>query len=103
MRRTPAAARSTRVAMGCAPALGLGVASGAKQPTRPTGQTLQTRITPGLPDKPVGFTFCRLRYQNIRRARKSGWGDDYPQADYNFMVRLQELTKATISMWDDGY
>ena len=41
----------------------------------------QTDATHGLPDKEFGFTFCRLRYQNIRRARKSGWGDDYPQAD----------------------
>ena len=36
-------------------------------------------------------------------ARKSGWGDDYPQADYNFMVRLAELTTTTISRWNNGY
>ena len=48
------------------------------------------------------FHLCRLRYRNIRRARKSGWGDDYPQADYNFMVRLAELTTTTISRWDNG-
>jgi hypothetical protein len=33
---------------------------------------------------------------------KSGWGDDYPQADYNFMVRLAELTGTTISRWNNG-
>jgi hypothetical protein len=66
------------------------------------GRNLQIPINHGLPDKPLGFTFCRLRYQNIRRARKSGWGDDYPQADYNFMVRLAELTRTTISRWNNG-
>src|SRR4051812_9365558 len=27
---------------------------------------------------------------------------DYPQADYNFMVRLAELTTTTISRWNNG-
>jgi hypothetical protein len=67
------------------------------------GRNLQVPINHGLPDKPLDFTFCRLRYQNIRRARKSGWGDDYPQADYNFMVRLSELTTTKISRWNNGY
>lgn len=86
-------------------AIGLAVAGLAAQ--RDTiltnGRNLQIPINHGMPDKPLGFTFCRLRYENIRRARKSGWGDDYPQADYNFMVRLAELTRATISRWNDGY
>ena len=78
-------------------AMGLAVLSGAAQQSTilTNGRNLQIPINHGLPDKPLGFTFCRLRYQNIRRARKSGWGDDYPQADYNFMVRLAELTKTT--------
>ena len=29
--------------------------------------------------------------------------DDNPQADYNFMVRLNELTTTPISHWDNGY
>ena len=66
------------------------------------GRNLQVPINHGMPDKMFGFTFCRLRYQNVRRARKSGWGDDYPQADYNLMVRLSELTKTRISRWDNG-
>jgi hypothetical protein len=66
------------------------------------GRNLQTPINHGLPEKMLGFTYCRLRYQNIRRQRKSGWGDDYPQADYNFMVRLSELTKTKISRWNNG-
>jgi hypothetical protein len=104
MRRTRASARWRRFAPACALALGLAVASvAAQQHILTNGQNLQIPINHGMPDKPVGFTFCRLRYQNIRRARKSGWGDDYPQADYNFMVRLSELTRTTISSWDNGY
>jgi len=93
-----------RLATACALALGLAAMSGAAQgPTIMTnGRNLQTPINHGLPDQLLGFTFCRLRYQNTRRARKTGWGDDYPQADYNFMVRLSELTKARISRWNDG-
>jgi hypothetical protein len=103
MGRASASARWTRFALAFALAMGLAVLSGAAQDTILTnGRNLQIPINHGLPDKPFGFTFCRLRYQNIRRARKSGWGDDYPQADYNFMVRLSELTKARISRWNNG-
>jgi hypothetical protein len=92
-----------RFALAFALALGLAVASGAAQQHILTnGRNLQIPINHGLPDKPLGFTFCRLRYENIRRARKSGWGDDYPQADYNFMVRLAELTTTPISRWNNG-
>jgi len=92
-----------RFGLACALSLGLAVMSGAApQHILTNGRNLQIPINHGLPDKPVGFTFCRLRYQNIRRARKSGWGDDYPQADYNFMVRLSELTRTTISSWNNG-
>jgi hypothetical protein len=94
-----------RFALAFALALGVAVMSGAAQrfTILTNGRNLQTPINHGLPDKQLGFTFCRLRYENIRRARKSGWGDDYPQADYNFMVRLAELTTTTISRWDNGY
>jgi len=103
MRRVRASARWTRVALGVALAMGLAVLSLAAQDTILTnGRNLQIPINHGMPDKMFGFTFCRLRYQNIRRARKSGWGDDYPQADYNLMVRLSELTKTRISRWDNG-
>ena len=93
-----------RFALAFVLALGLAVVSGAAQqfPILTNGRNLQIPINHGLPDKALGFTFCRLRYQNIRRARKSGWGDDYPQADFNFMVRLTELTKTRISRWNNG-
>src|ERR1051326_4733054 len=101
-----------RFAAAFAVALGLAVTSaagiGAEQRQRAlatiltNGRNLQVPINHGLPEKRLGFMFCRLRYQNIRRARKSGWGDDYPQADYNFMVRLSELTTSKISRWNNG-
>ena len=104
MWRTQASAPWMRVALAVATALGLAIMSAAAQRSSIliNGRNLQIPINHGLPDKPLGFTFCRLRYQNIRRARKSGWGDDYPQADYNFMVRLSELTTTRISRWNNG-
>jgi hypothetical protein len=54
------------------------------------GYNSQIPINFGLPDRPIGFTLCRLRYTNVRRARKSGWGDDYPNGDYNFLQRLAD-------------
>ena len=103
MRRT--SVRWLRFALPFAVALGLAALTGAAQRDLilTNGQNLQIPINHGLPDKPLGFMYCRLRYRNIRRARKSGWGDDYPQADYNFMVRLTELTRAPISRWNNGY
>src|SRR5512144_285294 len=98
MRRARASARGVWFALILALALGAAGMSATQQLTILTnGRNLQIPINHGLPDQPLGFTYCRLRYQNIRRARKSGWGDDYPQADYNFMVRLSELTKTRIS------
>jgi hypothetical protein len=104
MRWALASVRWTRFALAFGLAMGLAALGFAAQ--RDTiltnGRNLQVPINHGMPDKPFGFTFCRLRYQNIRRARKSGWGDDYPQADYNFLVRLSELTKTRISRWNNG-
>jgi hypothetical protein len=61
-----------------------------------------TPVNYGLPDARRGFTFCRLRYERTRRQRKSGWWDDYPASDFNFLSRFQELTKVTISRWSNG-
>src|SRR5690242_3820374 len=104
MRRMRTAVRSVRFALALLVALGLAAMSvaGQKITILTNGRNLQIPINHGLPDKLLGFTYCRLRYQNIRRARKSGWGDDYPQADFNLMVRLSELTKTRISRWNDG-
>jgi hypothetical protein len=104
MRRVPASARWTRFVLALTLAIGLAAIEAAAQRSTilTNGRNLQVPINHGLPDQPLGFTFCRLRYQNIRRARKSGWGDDYPQADFNLMVRLSELTKTRISRWNNG-
>jgi hypothetical protein len=40
--------------------------------------------------------FCRLAYQG------RSWATDFPDADYNFTVRLSELTKTTVSRKIDG-
>ena len=66
-----------RFALASVLALAAAVVSGAAQRSTilTNGRNLQIPINHGLPDQPLGFTFCRLRYQNIRRARKSGWGD----------------------------
>jgi hypothetical protein len=56
----------------------------------------------GLPDIPRGFTFCRLRYERTRRQRKTGWWDDYPASDFNFLSRFEELTTVSISRWKNG-
>jgi hypothetical protein len=61
-----------------------------------------TPVNHGLPDIPRGFTFCRLRYERDRRQRKTGWWDDYPASDFNFLSRLEELTTVSISRWKNG-
>jgi hypothetical protein len=68
MRRTPAWARWALCALALALAMGLAALSGAAQSTiLINGRNLQTPINHGLPDKLLGFTYCRLRYQNIRQ------------------------------------
>ena len=52
------------------------------------------------------FTFARVRYQSYSWRDK--WATDYPESDYNFSYRLQELTSlevdpdpAVVSLTDD--
>src|SRR5579885_1383324 len=61
-----------------------------------------TPVNYGLPELQGGFTFCRLRYDRTRRQRKSGWWDDYPASDFNFLTRFEELTTVSISRWKNG-
>lgn len=61
-----------------------------------------TPVNYGMPDHQRGFTFCRLRYERTRRQRKSGWWDDYPASDFNFLTRFEELTTVSISRWANG-
>jgi Domain of unknown function (DUF4159) len=43
------------------------------------------------------WIYCRGYYQPVRREQSgSGWNTDYPNAEHNFSVRLQELTRVRI-------
>jgi Domain of unknown function (DUF4159) len=90
-------------------ALFLAIALAVSLPTVAAQVTImryaQQRNTPvnyGLPDIQRGFTLCRLRYERTRRQRKSGWWDDYPASDFNFLSRFEELSTVSISRWANG-
>jgi len=103
-RRSPPRARGTiAVALFLAVGLAMSLCAVAGQVT--IMRYARQRSTPvnfGLPDIQRGFTFCRLRYERTRRQRKSGWWDDYPASDFNFLTRLEELTTVSISRWKNG-
>ncbi len=49
------------------------------------------------------FTFCTVAYTSVRREELGfGWNTDYPDAGYNFMIRLEELTTIEISKDNEG-
>jgi hypothetical protein len=51
----------------------------------------------------LGFNFCRGIYRSARReAGGQGWSTDYPDAEYNFSIRLAELTKTRIKLDSAG-
>jgi hypothetical protein len=46
-----------------------------------------------------GFNFCRGIYTSIRgEAGGQGWSTDYPDAEYNFSIRLSELTRTRVKL-----
>lgn len=47
------------------------------------------------------FHFCRILFTSDRR-EKQGWRTDYPGADFNFSVRLAELTKVRVKFVPEG-
>jgi hypothetical protein len=50
-----------------------------------------------------GFNFCRGIYTSTRgEAGGQGWSTDYPDAEWNFSIRLSELTKTRVSFEKDG-
>ncbi len=59
------------------------------------GQRLRPRLAT-LDDFDGSWQFCRLAYQG------RGWGTDYPDADYNFSIRLGELTKTAVKKDHSG-
>jgi len=70
------------------------------------GGRTSTRVQPGdgLPDVMSGaFTYCRLAYYSVRRdGSGNGWTTDFPDADRNLMIRLQQLTTLRGSRWSHG-
>lgn len=43
------------------------------------------------------FTFVRIQYDSTGRERRGGqWSNDYPDCDWNFSVRLHELTSIRV-------
>lgn len=42
------------------------------------------------------FTFVRIQFDSGGRARGGGWANDYPDCDWNFSVRLHELTSLKV-------
>jgi hypothetical protein len=49
------------------------------------------------------FTFCTVMYYSNRREPLGfGWGTDYPDSGYNFMLRLQEFTTIPIARHANG-
>jgi hypothetical protein len=60
-------------------------------------QAREPRLPPAVPTDRA-FSFCRVMYNRVRReSGGQGWWTDYPQADYNLMVRIADLTKVGIS------
>ena len=62
------------------------------------------RVPPRFPTPTTfdgGFHFCRVMFASDRR-EKQGWSTDYPGADFNFSVRLAELTKVRVTMAREG-
>lgn len=64
------------------------------------------RYPPRLPTADTfgdGFNFCRGIYTSIRREPGgSGWTTDYPDAEYNFSIRLSELTRTRVKFLSGG-
>ncbi len=50
------------------------------------------------------FTFCRIQYDSFT-SRRRGWGKwrtDFPESDYNFSLRLSQLTSIEVNRYPDG-
>jgi hypothetical protein len=63
----------------------------------------QVHLGDGLPDRPGGFTFCRLAFVEVRREPGgSSWDTDFPNADRNLTTRLPQLTPTRVSSWEHG-
>jgi len=50
------------------------------------------------------FTFCRIQFDSYsgRRGGWRKWRTDYPESDYNFTLRLSQLTSIAVNKHPDG-
>ena len=50
------------------------------------------------------FTFCRIQFDSYsgRRGGWRKWRTDYPESDYNFTLRLSQLTSIEVNKHPDG-
>ena len=82
--------------------LGIGAAAPAEG-QRFRRSATRVRLGDGLPDRPGGFTFCRLAFLEVRREPGgSSWDTDFPNAERNLTTRLSQLTPTPISRWEHG-
>ncbi len=56
--------------------------------------------TKPLKFEPNKFTFCRIQYNS--GGRGWGWATDYPESDYNFSLRLSQLTTIEVNRDEHG-
>jgi len=103
-RPIPGGSRWPWVALALAATLPLGAKPAAAQRLRGFGEApISQPLRRGLPERPGGFTFCRLWFDSVRYESDGyGWSTDYPRGDLNLTLRLSELTTASISGWLDG-
>ena len=50
--------------------------------------------------EPNKFTFCRIQYNS--GGRGWGWATDYPESDFNFSLRLSQLTTIEVNRDEHG-
>jgi hypothetical protein len=68
----------------------------------PEGPNVPIRVPPAH-FSDGAFTHCKLTYRSVRReANGMGWATDYPYAGINLLTRVSELTKAPISVDEEG-
>jgi hypothetical protein len=61
------------------------------------------RFANEVPQRPSGFSFCRLYYNDVRYFDLGQqWATDYPDSDYNLMLRLSQITTTPIRKDERG-
>jgi hypothetical protein len=56
-----------------------------------------------VPTNRASFMFCRLNYDSVvSEPDGMGWNTDYPMADRNLTIRLEDFTTTTVNRYSDG-